>query len=51
VEPIGIEPYRHVHEKIAEIVIVLEAMRAFLRTSEVEAEPNRWGRWCPHGLL
>ncbi len=47
VETIAIEPYQHVHEKIAEIIIVLEAMRAFLRTSEVEAQPNRWDVLVP----
>ncbi|MDR7415380.1 MAG: 4-hydroxyphenylacetate 3-monooxygenase, oxygenase component [Armatimonadota bacterium] len=47
VETIAIEPYQHVHKKIAEIIIVLQAMRAFLRTSEVEAQPNRWGALVP----
>lgn len=43
VDTIAIEPYQHVHEKIAEIIITLEAMRAFLVASEVEAQRNRWG--------
>ncbi|MDR5684037.1 MAG: 4-hydroxyphenylacetate 3-monooxygenase, oxygenase component [Armatimonadota bacterium] len=43
VDTIAIEQYQHVQEKIAEIIINLEAMRAFLRTSEVEAQVNRWG--------
>jgi 4-hydroxyphenylacetate 3-monooxygenase len=43
VDTIAIEGYQHVHEKIAEIIITLEAMRAFLVASEVEAQPNRWG--------
>src|SRR5206468_4556828 len=43
VDTIALEQYQHVHEKIAEIIIALEAMRAFLRTSEVEAQLNRWG--------
>lgn len=47
VDTIAIEPYQHVHEKIAEIVVNLEAMRAFLRTSEVEAQRNRWGVMQP----
>jgi 4-hydroxyphenylacetate 3-monooxygenase len=47
VDTIAIEPYQHVHEKIAEIIIALETMRALLRTSEVEAQPNRWGVMQP----
>jgi 4-hydroxyphenylacetate 3-monooxygenase len=47
VETIGIEPFQHVHEKMAEIIINLETMRAFLRTSEVEAQTNRWGVMQP----
>jgi 4-hydroxyphenylacetate 3-monooxygenase len=47
VDTIALEQYQHVHEKIAEIIIALEAMRAFLRTSEVEAQLNRWGIMQP----
>ena len=47
VETIAIEQYQHVHEKMAELIINLEAMRAFLRTSEVEAQLNRWGVMQP----
>ncbi len=47
VDTIAIEPFQHVHEKIAEIIINLEAMRAFLRTSEVDAQVNRWGVMQP----
>jgi 4-hydroxyphenylacetate 3-monooxygenase len=47
VETIAIEQFQHVHEKVAEIIINLEAMRAFLRTSEVEAQVNRWGVMQP----
>ena len=47
VETIAIEPFQHVHEKVAEIIIDLEAMRAFLRTSEVEAQVNHWGVMQP----
>ncbi len=47
VETIAIEPFQHVHEKVAEIIINLEAMRAFLRTSEVEAQVNHWGVMQP----
>ena len=47
VETIAIEQFQHVHEKMAEIIINLETMRAFLRTSEVEAQTNRWGIMQP----
>lgn len=47
VDAIAIEPFQHVHEKMAEIIINLETMRAFLRTSEVEAQVNRWGVMQP----
>jgi 4-hydroxyphenylacetate 3-monooxygenase len=47
VEAIAIEQYQHVHEKMAEIIVNLEAMRAFLRTSEVDAQVNRWGVMQP----
>src|SRR5208282_4574105 len=36
-----------VHEKMAEIIVNLETMRAFLRTSEVDAQVNRWGVMQP----
>src|SRR5207245_6743602 len=47
VDTIAIEQFQHVHEKMAEIIVNLEAMRAFLRTSEVEAQTNRWGVMQP----
>jgi 4-hydroxyphenylacetate 3-monooxygenase len=43
VDAIAIEQYSHIQEKIAEIIVNLETMRAFLRTSEVDAQTNRWG--------
>jgi len=47
VDAIAIEPFQHVHEKMAEIIVNLETMRAFLRTSEVDAQVNRWGVMQP----
>ncbi|MBI4279024.1 MAG: 4-hydroxyphenylacetate 3-monooxygenase, oxygenase component [Armatimonadetes bacterium] len=47
VDTIAIEPFQHVHEKVAEIIINLEAMRAFLYASEMEAQVNRWGALQP----
>jgi len=47
VDTIAIEQFQHVHEKMAEIIVNLETMRAFLRTSEVEAQVNHWGVMQP----
>jgi len=47
VDAIAIESFQHIHEKIAEIIVNLETMRAFLRTSEVDAQVNRWGVMQP----
>ena len=47
VEAIAIEPYQHVHEKIAEIIITLEAMKAFLRAAEADAQLDPWGHMTP----
>ena len=47
VETIGIGGFQHVHEKIAEIIVDLEAMRAFARAAEADAELDRWGVMTP----
>lgn len=47
VDAIAIEPYQHVHEKLAEIIIALEAMKAFLRAAEADAELDPWGHMTP----
>jgi 4-hydroxyphenylacetate 3-monooxygenase len=44
---IGIEVFQHVQEKIAEIWINLETMRALLRTAEVEAQLDEFGVMRP----
>jgi 4-hydroxyphenylacetate 3-monooxygenase len=44
---IGIEVFQHVQEKIAEIWINLETMKAFLRTAEVEAQLDEFGVMRP----
>ena len=44
---IGIEGFQHVQEKLAEIIIDVEAMRAFLRASEADAALDRWGVLTP----
>ncbi|MBX6340993.1 MAG: 4-hydroxyphenylacetate 3-monooxygenase, oxygenase component [Thermomicrobiaceae bacterium] len=44
---IGIDQFQHVQEKLAELIIDLEAMRAFLRASEADAQVDRWGLMTP----
>jgi 4-hydroxyphenylacetate 3-monooxygenase len=44
---IGIEVFQHVQEKIAEIWVNLETMKALLRTAEVEAQLDEFGVMRP----
>jgi 4-hydroxyphenylacetate 3-monooxygenase len=44
---IGIEGFQHVQEKIAEIWVNLETMRAFLRAAEADAELDAYGAMRP----
>jgi 4-hydroxyphenylacetate 3-monooxygenase len=47
VDTIGIEPFQHVQEKIAEIIVALETQRALVVAAEAEARLNRWGIMTP----
>jgi len=51
IDMIGIEQFQHVQEKAAEVILALESMRAFLRSSEADAEIDEWGlmrpAWAP----
>jgi len=47
VNSIGAEIFQHVQEKLAEIWVNLETMKAFLRTAEVDAELDEWGVMRP----
>lgn len=47
VETICIEEYQHVQEKVSEVIIALEAMKAFVLASEVNAKLDRWGLMTP----
>ncbi|HEY2663807.1 MAG TPA: 4-hydroxyphenylacetate 3-monooxygenase, oxygenase component [Candidatus Binataceae bacterium] len=38
---------QHVQERLAEMIMTTETMRACLRASEAEAAPNRWGVFMP----
>lgn len=47
IDTIGIEPFQHVQEKAAEIIVNLETMRAFLRAAEADASIDEWGLMKP----
>ena len=51
VSTIGAEIFQHIHEKLAEIWVNLETMKAFLRAAEVDAQLDEWGvmrpAWAP----
>jgi len=46
-ESIGIEGFQHIQEKLAEVWINMEAVRAFLRVSEEDAELDEFGTMRP----
>jgi 4-hydroxyphenylacetate 3-monooxygenase len=46
-DTIGITEFQHVQEKIAEVILILESMKAFLRASEADARLNKWGVMTP----
>jgi 4-hydroxyphenylacetate 3-monooxygenase len=43
VDSIGAEGFQHIQEKLAELWVTLETMRALLRAAEVDAAPDEWG--------
>lgn len=47
IETINISEYQHVQEKVSEIIIALETMKALVIKSEVEAELDEWGFMRP----
>jgi 4-hydroxyphenylacetate 3-monooxygenase len=46
-DSIGIEGFQHIQEKLAEVWINMEAMRAFLRVAEEDAEMDEFGMMRP----
>lgn len=44
---IGIEGFQHIQEKLAEIWVNMETMRAFLRAAEADAAPDEFGMMRP----
>ncbi len=47
VDSIQVGQFQHVQEKIAEIIVNLETMKALLRASEVDGAPNEYGLMTP----
>ncbi|GAF14791.1 4-hydroxyphenylacetate 3-monooxygenase [Bacillus sp. JCM 19045] len=47
VNTLDIEKHQHVQGKLAEMLIVLEAMRGFVYSSEIQAELNEYGVMIP----
>jgi 4-hydroxyphenylacetate 3-monooxygenase len=47
VDAIGAEGFQHIHEKLAELWINLETMKAFLRAAEADAALDEWGVMRP----
>jgi 4-hydroxyphenylacetate 3-monooxygenase len=46
-EAIGIESFGHVQENIAEVIVALEGIRAFVRAAEADAQLNPFGVMTP----
>ena len=47
VETINIGQYQHVQEKVSEIIMILETMKAYLIASEANASIDQWGIMTP----
>jgi len=47
VDSIAVEKFQHIQEKLAEIWIALETMRALLRAAEADAALDEWGAMRP----
>jgi 4-hydroxyphenylacetate 3-monooxygenase len=47
VDAIGAEVFQHIQEKLAELWVNLETMKAFLRAGEVDAALDEWGVMRP----
>jgi 4-hydroxyphenylacetate 3-monooxygenase len=46
-EAIGIEQFQHVQENIAEVIVTLEGIKAFVRAAEADASANPYGVMTP----
>lgn len=46
-EAIGIEQFQHVQEKLAELIVALETVKALVHAAETQATPNEFGVMTP----
>ena len=49
-ETLGSTQVPHVQERLAELMVHTEVMKASLRAAEADAQLDRWGVMCPAGL-
>jgi 4-hydroxyphenylacetate 3-monooxygenase len=49
-ETLGSTQVPHMQERLAELMVHTEVMKASLRAAEVDAKLDRWGVMCPAGL-
>ena len=47
IDSIQVGEYQHIHDKISEIYVGLESLRALLLTSELNAKVDKWGTMVP----
>lgn len=47
VNSIAVDQFQHVQEKLAEIILAVETMRACVRAAEADASIDQWGVMCP----
>lgn len=47
IDSIQVGEYQHIHEKISEIFVGLESLKALLLASEVNAKADKWGTMVP----
>ena len=50
VQTINISEYLHIQEKLSEIIIALETMKALRDKSEADAALDQWGYMCPSAI-
>jgi 4-hydroxyphenylacetate 3-monooxygenase len=46
-ETIGADQFQHVQEKVTEVILISETMKAFVNSSEANAKMGRWGLLVP----
>lgn len=46
-ETIGADQFQHVQEKVSEVILIVESMKAFVTASEANARMSKWGLLVP----